>query len=965
VRVRILGPLQVEDRGRALEIDSPKERALLEVLSLHSPEVVSVDSLVLALWGEDPPATARKSLQSHVSRLRAALPEGVITTDATGYRLELPRGQADVHRFEDLVRAGQQALEGGEHRWAIELFDEALAEWRGTPLADVVDSPARTGQRTRLEELRAAVVNGRVDAHLGVGLHHEMVAELEVLVAEHPLDEGLWSRLVLALYRSSRRGDALAAVGRARTELREQLGIDPSPQLAELEHRVLEDDPELLPQPDAPQLAVPLPITAFVGRVRQVREVRKLLAEHRLVSLLGPGGVGKSRLAIEVARTEAANHADGVWWADMADVRDADGVVAALLKAMRIAMPPGVPAQRVLESYLATREVLLLLDNAERLVEGVGKVLVDLLAAAPGLRVLVTSRAPIGLVGEQRYVVPPMDADGDDAGDSEAVRLFVDRWADHGLAPEADDLASIEAMCDLVDRLPLGIELAAAAAADSGVEVALTELRSHHGLLDAPAGSRPAMPGVSDHGGLVAVLSSTTELLTPPQRELLGRLGTFGATFDRDAVEAVAGSPNWESDLRRLRDLALVSAQESPTGRRLRLLDTTAAYARATAPAEVTLDATRRHAQHYRELAVVAGPSMDGPDEGRTAERLEVECRNLDAAIEWYLEHRPADVLAFARALGRLWYLHEDMASTADRLEALISAAAAAGESDPGEEGWAWVRLAWPRFLSGDFEGGVEAMERAERLCGEAGDELGLSQATKGQAHMALLGSADTETALGLYRRSLAHARRAQQPLAVAWVLVEAAQSLILADRTDDEVHRMLDEAQELFEQAGDQYGLSHLWMDRMLAAYAVGDLDSANRACEAGIEQQRMCGNRMYEQVLRTALGAGAVHRGDLATARRELTDAVTMAHEDQNLMQLGIALQGMAVLAAAERDSRRSARLRGAAGTLCPYWPLFERRYGPLLEPVRVDLGHSWDHEVAAGAQLSPDRAVALALD
>ncbi len=264
---------------------------------------------------------------------------------------------------------------------------------------------------------------------------------------------------------------------------------------------------------------------------------------------------------------------------------------------------------------------------------------------------------------------------------------------------------------------------------------------------------------------------------------------------------------------------------------------------------------------------------MDGPDEGRTADRLEVERRNLDAAIDWYVEHRPAHVLAFARALGRLWFMHDDMASTADRLEALISAAEAAGQSNHGEEGWAWIRLGWPRFLTGDFVGGFEAMERAEKLCGEAGDELGLSQSTKGQAHMVLLGSADTEAALGLYRRSLDHARRAGQPVAVAWVLVEAAQSLILADRTDEEVQLMLDEAQEIFEQVGDHYGLSHLWMDRMMADYALGDLDSATLACEAGIEEQRRCGNRMYEQVLRTGLGAAAVHQGDLDSARTELT--------------------------------------------------------------------------------------------
>ena len=966
MRVRILGPLEVEGDSGPVQIDSPKERALLETLALRCPDVVPTDALVLALWGEDPPATAAKSLQSHVSRLRSSLPEGAIVTEGEGYRLACRSEDVDAHRFEDLARAGHQALDGGQHQWAIELLDDALALWRSTPLADEADSPSRTGQLTRLAELRAAALEDRVDAHLAAGHHREMVAELEALLSERPLDEGLWARLVLSLYRSGRRADALAAVERVRTRLREELGIDPSPELVDLEHRVLDDDPDLLAVGEPRLGALPVPITAFVGREAELRTVRKLLAEHRMVSLLGPGGVGKSRLAIEVARGEADDTPDGVWWVDMAEVDSADGVASALVSALRVAVPPGMPPDRALAAYLSPRQVLLLVDNAERLTDAVGTVVVDLLTAAPGLRVLLTSRAPLGLVGEQRHTVPPMDdARGDDPAGSESVRLFLDRWAERGPTPEAGDLEAVDAMCDLVDHLPLGIELAAAAAVDAGLEVALADVRSRHGLLDAPPGAHRGVPGVSDHGGLVAVLSSTVDLLTGAQRGLLCRLGTFRGTFDRDAVRAVAGSASWEPDLQRLRDLALVATVDAgPGGRRFRMLDTTAAFARGIAPDDDLLDAARRHAEHFRDLAVAAGPLMEGPREAATVDRLEPDRRNLDAAVEWHLEHRPVEVLAFARVLGRVWFLRDDMGSTARHLGAMIATATAAGDVDPAELGWAWLRLAWPRFLNGDFAGGLDAMHEAESLCREAGDELGLSQATKGQAHMLLLGAADTDRALALYRRSLSHARRSGQPMATAWVLVEAAQSLILADRTDDEVHRMLDEAQAILEEAGDHFGLSHLWMDRMMAAYAVGDLESASRACEAGIREQRRCGNRMYEQVLRTGLGAAAVHLGDLTTARTELAKAVTMAHEDQNLMQLGIALQGTAVLASAQGESRRSARLWGAAGTLCPYWPLFDRRYGPLLAPAREELGDTWEAEVAAGRALSPDRAVALAL-
>lgn len=968
MHISALGALEVRTDAGPIVIDSPKERAILEVLAAYAPDVVRTETLVKALWAEEPPPSAPKSLQSHVSRLRGLLPPEAIATENQGYLLRVDPDSIDVHRFECLVRAGRQALQGDEPQWAIELIDEALALWRGDPLPDLADSPLRTAERTRLEELRGAAVQNRIDAHLRLGAHEELLPELEALVAENPFNEGSWERLLVALYRSNRRADALAAHRRLRHLLREELGLDPSTRLVELETQILQDDPALLTPPPVPRRSLPMPITSFVGRVQQTRELLKLVQNNRLVTVLGPGGVGKSRLALEVGWLDAEHHPDGTWWVDLTNLPRAGDLWGKLAGVLRVVVPPAMAPAEAVSRFLSARRCLLLLDNAEGIAEELGPLLNELLESAIGTTAVVTSRAPLGVPGEHRYVLMPLQTQrrGDYDDTSEAVRLFLDRLEERSPAGSPRcDTAAAAAICELVDGLPLAIELAAASAASIGVEHTLAQLRAHRGLPESPGGDGATDRGASRHRGLLAVLSSTVELLDASQRRLLARLSVLRSTFEEPAAEQIATSGTFAADLGRLRDLSLVTSAHDPDGgRRLRLLDTTRAFAEGLGSGSELADAKARHAAYFLALAREAGPCMETADEGRWLERLQQDEADLDAAVEWYLEHDPACVPGFARALGRAWFVGGDLAAATQRLTQMLQAARSAGSTDPVEIGWLLIRLGWPQFLVGEFGRAMSTMEEAADLLAHTGEHVGMSVALAGRAHMVLLATADTDAAVELYRQGIEHARLSGVGPTTAWALAEAAQSLLLADRVDEDVEAMIAEAETLFTEAGDHFGLSHVCMDRMFLGYARDDLDGCLRACEEGIAHQQAAGNQMYEQILRLALGIRHVHLGELAEARRQIAAGIHLAQDAHNLAQLGIALQAAAVLAAADHDPERAARLWGAARSLGPVWPLFERRYGELLASARSALGPRWELEASAGEELSTEEAVQLAL-
>ena len=964
MEVRILGPLEVREDGGPITIDTPKERAVLEVLALRAGDLVDPDVLIDALWGPEPPRTAGKSLQSHISRLRRALPSGTVLTEAGRYRLVVD--DVDALLFERLIDAGRQAVVIGDQRRAAELLDRALALWRGPPLADVASGPLRDGQAARLEELRSTAVEMRIDALLGSGHHDAVVAELEALVAEHPLRERLWQQLMVALYRSGRRADSLAVYQRLRRLLRDELGIDPSGAARSLELAILNEDPALELAEALPPATLPTPLTSFVGRERQVADLRKLLVDHRLVTLLGPGGVGKSRLAIEAARSDVHRWRDGVWWIELGDLDRSADLVPRFIRALDITVPPGMTPADALGWFLSTRRLLLVIDNAERLAQELSVVVGQLLEGAAGVGALITSRVPLGIAGERRVVVGPLDVPAPGAEDmlaSESMRLFLDRLAERdGPDPTPGALDAAAELCRLSDGLPLAIELLAANAAARGPSGTLSDLTQRQDLLEIGG-----VPGDGRQTDLHHVLRSTVDLLGPTARRLFARLSVFRGSFDREAVRSIADEPDAIDDLDRLVDTSLVVPMDGVGfERRYRLLDTTRAFAATLLDPDDTLDAARRHAGFFRTLAIDAGARMEGPDEQHWLERLLRSESDVDAALRWWIANEPSGALAFARAMGRAWYVTGDLVDTRDRLdEILVAARTTAAPVDRADLSWAHLRLGWPRFLAGDVAGGLDEMDTAANGFQVTDEPIGLARALAGRAHMTLLATGDTDEALSTYERAIGESRRSGDPVAIAWCLVEAAQALILADRADLHVDKMLAEAEDVFAAAGDDVGLSHLFMDRMLAAYARDDLDEVRRSAEAGIEHSRAAGHHVYEQILLIALGVRLTHLGDHDGSAELLRHAAQMAFAHHNLLQLGIAFQAMAVRAAATDEPVLAAQLWGAAGRLSPIWPLYQRRYGELMAPARDTLGTAFDDEVAVGATLTPEDALVLGLD
>ena len=964
MQVRILGPVEGWGPDGPVPLESTRERAVLARLALGVGRAVTPEALIDGVWGEDPPTSAPKSLQSHLSRLRGRLAEGLIGTEGSNYRLLVEPDEVDAVRFERLIVAGRVAHEEGDHRRAVRLLRQAADLWRGPPLTDLADGPVRDGETARLGELRWSATETRIDAELALGRHERVVAEIEQLIGEQPLRERPWGQLMLALHRSARSADALMTYRRLRALLGEELGLEPSADLRHLEAQILQQDPALdAPEPSPPR-RLPAPLTRFVGRERQLAAVDKLLGAHRLVTLLGPGGVGKSRLALEAATRAAEDWPDGVWWVDLARITDPALVLPRIARVLDLTVPPGMDADDALHRFVASRRLLLVVDNAEQMASDIGDDVRALLESGPDLRVLVTSRTPLGVEGEQRYPVPPFEVPGphDDAELSvESMRFLGDRLAERGVQePDDETRPQLAELCRLADGLPLALELIAGRIGVRSPSEVVVDLQDRVTLLTAERRAADAR-----HASLQAVLDATVTMLDPVEREMLGELSVLAGPFSTAAALDVAGFGGTGA-LESLLDAGLVlEAEPGPAGgeRRYRLLDTTRAYAAGLVEPGALRSATRRHARHYRDAAVELGSAMDTPHEGLALEQIRQDDLDLRAALDWWLEHDCGRALAFARAIGRAWYVWGELTPLRQMLDRAIEGAERSGRAPEKDVGWAHLRRGWPRFLTGDVAGGEDDAARAIDLLTVGDDPVGAAFALLTRAHMTLLATADTDAAFDWYRQAIVEARRSGRPHAAAWALAEAAQALILADRVDGEVDAMLAEAEAGFVAASDDIGLAHVCMDRVLAAYARADLAEAARAAEEGLDHARLADERLvYAQIMTTSLGVGGLHDGDLDRAEHLLVDATRMAGDTQNLLQLGIALQAVAVLLGLRGEAEASARLWGASGTLAPYWPLFQRRYLELLAPVMDGLGDRFAVEAEVGAELDLDGVMAL---
>ena len=676
----ILGPLEVVDDGRAVAVTGAKPRALLATLLLHANEVVSDERLTDALWGDDPPETARNVLQAHVSQLRKALGRNVVTRRASGYVIELASADLDLARFEEL-RAEAASLPPAE---GADRLRSALALWRGEPEFD----------RLRLEEIRLAALEDRIDADLGLGRHSEVIPELQGLVEAEPLRERPRAQLMLALYRAGRQADALAEFTRARETLVEELGVEPGAELVRLQHLILEQDASLAPPPAehrAPASRLPVPPTPLIGRGRELAEAAALFAGGvRLMTLTGPGGIGKTRLALELARAVEPELRHGAVLVRLSTVVDPALVPDALAQAVGA---PEANRDTLLE-LLRPRSELIVLDNFEQLLPA-APFLSELLESAPELRLLVTSRAVLHVAGEQEFPVPPLE---------EAEELFVARARAVDPSFAADD--AVPEICRRLEGLPLAIELAAARVKLLSARAIAERLERSLDLLTAGRADAPTRQQT-----LRATIDWSYGLLDEDEQRLFVRLSVFSGGASLEAIEEVCGGTI--DTLASLVDKSLVRRG----GDRFTMLELLREYA---AEVGVPLDVRRAHLAHHLALVENVRPKETAAAE--RLDRLEREHGNMRQALAFAIEqHDRASAVRMAAGLTAFWNIHGYLVEARGVYEAVL---ALEGDAPLLAVQQCQNGLGIMLAELGEFEAAADAFAKALELARELGDPV-------------------------------------------------------------------------------------------------------------------------------------------------------------------------------------------------------------------------------------------------
>ncbi len=685
MEVKLFGDFVVTRDGEPIAVRGDKQRALLALLALNRGAPVSADRLIDQLWGDGQPAKPGNALQAQIGQLRRTLGASSIITSEAGYSLAVGPEDIDILRFEQLVAKGRRLIEEGDLAVGSETLGEALRLRRGEPLIEFAYAEFAHSERVHIEELTAVAVETRAEADLAQGRHADLVDELEALCRQHPLRERLWELRMLALYGAGRQADALRAYAEIRDRLVDELGIDPSPALRDLEVRILAQDASLStiesPSPSAaamPTMAGNLlePLSSFVGRDDELEQAGEVVRSSRLVTLIGPGGVGKTRLAIEVAARLREHFSGGAWLVELASVTDPEGVAPAAAaalapgaSALADAQPPESPAERIVQ-HLAGRSLLVILDNCEHVIGQAATLAHTLVAGVPGLRLIATSREPLGIPGE---CVLPMSG----LAPSVAAQLFVDRaCAVHpGFERTGPAEEVIEGICRRLDGLPLAIELAAARLRALPLSTLAERLDDRFALLTR--GARTALPRQQT---LRAVVDWSYDLLFEDERRLFRRLSVFVGGCELDAVEAVCADDETPSTdtldaISALVDKSLLTA---PTADQTRFtqLQTLWQYGRDRLDESGEADTIRaRHAAFYRQFAEGANERLRGAAAPVWQARLTPELANMKVALDWHLDTSDIDgALSMVSGMAWLWFVNSDFAEGARWLASALGA---------------------------------------------------------------------------------------------------------------------------------------------------------------------------------------------------------------------------------------------------------------------------------------------------
>ncbi|WP_245646968.1 ATP-binding protein [Microtetraspora niveoalba] len=704
--------------GANVDIGSAgKPRLLLALLLSRARHPVSIDWLTDALWGDAPPPSARRNTQLYVYRLRRVLGQERIIGHRDAYSVDASDDELDALRFERLAGAGDAALAGGSPGQAVECFKTALALWRGEPYADFPECRNLVVEADRLTQLRLMVHERCAEAELQLGRAASLIPELSELASRHPLNERVGALLMLALHRSGRRAEALESFRRIRGNLVAELGLEPGAELRELHQRILEADPSLdheMREP-APIRAwsapgnLPAEATSFVGRHEEMATGIRLLRDSRLVTLTGVGGVGKTRLAIRLGHELAGSFPEGVWLIDLSAVRDPDLVAETVARTLGMAGRTTSSPVAELGAYLSNGRALLILDTCEHLIGSCAALAESLLREVPQLRVLATSREPLGLPGEQIFTVNPMSDD--------AVTLFAERAreADHGFALTDGNREAVTRLCRLLDGIPLALELAAVRMPVLSVEQLLDRIDERFAIL---GGSRTAL---TRHRALSAAIGWSHQLCSAEERLLWARLSVFPATFDLASAESVCADEHlprpvvWKA-LTGLVSKSVVTRDRRLDAPRFRLLDTIREYGRGCLRELGEEErGLKRHHDHFLELTRGFENEWFGADQIGWYERMLLEHANVRAALDFGLA-RHEERRSALELVADLWPWWAACGLLREGRHYLERALRLNGEASPDR-----IRALWACGHIASGQGDLDGTRRLAAECRELG----------------------------------------------------------------------------------------------------------------------------------------------------------------------------------------------------------------------------------------------------
>lgn len=879
----MLGPLMAwTDQGEPVTIPAGQVRTVLAVLLVHRGRSVSTDRFVDVLWPQRAPRDPSAAVQVKVSQLRRALAaaepsaRALVVARAAGYSLDVPADAVDAGRFESLLGAG-----GTDARARADALSAALDLWRGSAFVESADEEFAAVEVARLTELRLSAVEARAEALLETGEYAGLVGELAPVVAEHPLRERLRAAHLRALYRAGRQSEALAGFTDLRERLRTELGVDPSPEIVAVQRAILAQDPLIAPRPATTATNLPSQLTELIGRAEAAHDVCALVREHRSVTLIGPGGVGKTRLGVEAARALIADHPDGVWFVELAGIDGNSASHSTIVDAVQAVLgirDAGRTASGPVEQLITAldgKRVLLVLDNCEHLVDVIAALTEQLLRSVPGLRVLATSQEPLGISGEAVYPVAalelphsPADTGAEALPKFSAVRLFITRAAAAapGFTIDAGNAAAVATICRRLDGIPLALELAAARVRALGVRELAARMDDRFELL--VVGHRG---GPRRQRTLRAMIDWSWEQLIEPEQAVLRRLSVHTDSFGLAAAEhicAIGDLPRGQIPdlLARLVDRSLVAMTDTEHGPRYRLSESVMLYCSDRLVQAGEADPVRDVRNgYYTTLAERARDRLRGADQRRWLAVVDTEYANLRSAVEDSARSGNSEgALRLVDALAWYWFLRGRLTDGVRLLDVALST--------PGDSRSAlWARAnGWRSALmllsSSDadraalVDAGLAGFDRVNDPAGRAFTEWLLAEV--------LLGGGDQSISDTLAQRALAGFRAAADDWGVAAALSSAAHHALL--RGDiAAMARDARESAEFFADLGDRWG--QLRAADLLARRSeiIGDYAEATRLRRDGLRRAEELG--LWPQVadMLSGLGRLALLAGDLARAR------------------------------------------------------------------------------------------------